>query len=77
MHVLNDSKDPFYTSLQAGAYSKPKGTPCDPVYSCTPNLHLSKASEIAMAVVITVVGLVLVGSMIWMFVTTSRTVASK
>ena len=57
MHVMNETTDPFYTSLQAGAYTskRPSGHPCDPVYSCTP--VLSKGAKIAIAVVVTVVGL--------------------
>ena len=36
MHVMNDTTDPFYTSLKAGAYAtnKPSGNPCDAVYKC-------------------------------------------
>jgi len=35
MHVLNDTVDPFYTSLKAGAYDskKPQGMPCDGAYT--------------------------------------------
>ena len=68
MHVMNDTADPFYTSLQAGAYAskKPSGHPCDPVYSCTPSL--STAGKIAIAVVATVVGLGIIGGIIFMVV---------
>jgi endoglucanase len=75
MHVMNDPKDPFFTSLQVGAYNKPEGTPCDPAYPCSSNQHLSKGGEIAMAVVITIVGILLVASLIWMFVVILRSVA--
>jgi len=74
MHVMNDPKDPFFTSLQVGAYVKPSGTPCDPAYPC-PDLHLSKGGEIVMAVVITVIGVLFVASLLWLFVFTSRTVS--
>ena len=54
MHVMDDTADPFYTSLKAGAYAtnKPSGHPCDPVYSC--NTSLSTDATIAIAVVVTV-----------------------
>ena len=34
MHVLDDTSDPYYTSLQAGAYQskRPQGMPCDAAY---------------------------------------------
>jgi len=68
MHVVNDTADPFYTSLKAGAYAskKPAGHPCDPVYDCTPSL--SQGAKIALGVIITVVGLVIVGGIIYMIV---------
>jgi hypothetical protein len=36
MHVSNDTADPFYPSLKAGAYAskKPNGHPCDFLYLC-------------------------------------------
>jgi len=66
MHVLNDTADPFYTSLKAGAYAsnKPSGHPCDPVYSCSPSL--SKGAKIAIAVVVTVVGLAIFGGIAYL-----------
>ena len=68
MHTLNDTADPFYTSLKAGAYAsnKPSGHPCDPVYSCTPSL--STGAKIAIAVIVTVVGLFIFGAIIYMVV---------
>jgi endoglucanase len=67
MHVMNDTADPFYTSLEAGAYAsnKPSGTPCDPVYSCSPSL--STGAKIAIAVVVTVVGLAIIGGIVYAF----------
>ncbi|RDB22862.1 Endoglucanase E-4 [Hypsizygus marmoreus] len=69
MHVLNDTNDPFYTSLEVGAYEKvrPKGHPCDPVFpeACAPTL--SKGAKIAMGIVVTVVGLVIAGLLAWYF----------
>lgn len=68
MHVLNDTSDPFLTSLEVGAYEKvrPKGLPCDPafLYACA-GPKLSKGGKIAMAVVISAVGLVIVGLLAW------------
>ena len=50
MHVLNDTADPFYPSLKAGAYAskRPYGDPCDLVYSCPtpPANHSSPDSSI-------------------------------
>ena len=68
MNVMNDTSDPFYTSLQAGAYAskKPSGHPCDPVYSCTPSL--SNGGKIAIAVVVTVVGLGIIGAIVFLVV---------
>ena len=67
MHVMNDTADPFYTSLEAGAYAsnKPSGHPCDPVYSCSPSL--STGAKIAIAVVVTVVGLAIFGGIAYAF----------
>lgn len=68
MHVLSDTKDPFFTSLAAGAYDKvkPTGLPCDDAFDegCD-NSHMSKGATLAMAIVITVVGLIIVGLSIW------------
>jgi endoglucanase len=62
MHVLNDTSDPFFTSLQAGAYkkNKPKGTPCDAAFSCS-GPTLPKGAKIAIGVIVSFVGLVIVG----------------
>lgn len=64
MHVLNETKDPFFTSLKPGAYDKvrPQGTPCDEVFPCG---GLSKAARIAVAVTVTVVGVVIIGLLLW------------
>ncbi|KAJ7904387.1 glycoside hydrolase family 9 protein [Mycena olivaceomarginata] len=68
MHVMNDSNDPFYTSLKAGAYDKvkPSGQPCDAAISDGCSGHkLSKAAIIALAVVLSVVGLLILGLLAW------------
>jgi len=72
MNVMNDTADPFYTSLQAGAYDskKPSGHPCDPVYSCSPSL--SSGGKIAIAVVVTVVGLGIIGGIVYLVLRSRR-----
>ncbi|KIM68684.1 glycoside hydrolase family 9 protein [Scleroderma citrinum Foug A] len=57
MHVLNDTSDPFYTSLQAGTYQKPAGLPCDAAYTdgCG-GPQLSQAGQIALGVIIGLAG---------------------
>ncbi|KAJ7276266.1 9 glycosyl hydrolase [Mycena haematopus] len=70
MHVMNDTNDPFFTPLQAGAYAKvkPSGQPCDAAISDGCSHHkLSKGAVIALAVVLTVVGLIILGLLIWYF----------
>ncbi|KAG6832930.1 hypothetical protein H0H92_004814 [Tricholoma furcatifolium] len=68
MHAMNDTSDPFYTSLQVGAYDKvrPQGQPCDAAFpdACA-GPQLSEGGKIAMAVVITVVGLFIGGLLAW------------
>ncbi|KDQ14600.1 glycoside hydrolase family 9 protein [Botryobasidium botryosum FD-172 SS1] len=61
MGVSKFSDDPYYTSLEDGAYAsvKPSGTPCDEAFPCEDGL--SRGATIAIAVVITPVGLVLIG----------------
>lgn len=70
MHVLNDTVDPFFTSLKAGTYDKvrPQGLPCDAVFphGC-PAPSLSRGGRIAMAVVIAVTGLLILGLLAWYF----------
>ncbi|KAJ7179859.1 glycoside hydrolase family 9 protein [Mycena crocata] len=68
MHVMNDTNDPFFTSLQAGAYDKvrPSGQPCDAAFSagCSGS-KLPKAALIALAVILSVVGAVILSLSIW------------
>lgn len=71
MHVLNDTNDPFLTSLEVGAYEKvrPNGQPCDAAFpQVCAGPELSKAGTIAMAVIISVVGLVISGLLVWYIV---------
>ncbi|KAK0468435.1 9 glycosyl hydrolase [Desarmillaria tabescens] len=61
MHVMNDTSDPYFTALQEGAYVRPQGGPCDAAIrdGCGSSSRLSKGATIAMAVCISIVGLVL------------------
>lgn len=68
MHAFNDSNDPFFTSLQAGEYDKrrPQGQPCDAaIQAGCSGSGLSTGAKIAIAVVVTVVGLLIVGLTTW------------
>jgi len=75
MHVLADTNDPYYTSVKAGAYDKvkPQGFPCDSVFSqgCQ-GPHLSKGGLIAVALAITVVGLIILGLTVYYLVLLTR-----
>lgn len=68
-HVLNDTHDPFYTSLKAGAYDKvkPRGKPCNAAISdgCAGG-RLGTSVTIGMAVPVAAVGAaILVLQAIW------------
>lgn len=68
MHTVDDTKDPYYTTLKAGAYDevKPKGQPCDSAIQDGCQGHpLSKKATLAMAIVLTIVGLVVIGLSAW------------
>ncbi|KAG6854996.1 hypothetical protein C0991_005925 [Blastosporella zonata] len=70
MHVMNDTTDPFFTSLRVGAYEtvRPKGQPCDAAFpAACAEPELSKGAKIAMGVTITVVGLIIAGLLMWYF----------
>lgn len=68
MHVLSDTKDPYFTKLAAGAYDKvkPTGLPCDAVFDegCD-NPHMSKKATIVLAVIVTIVGVIIFGLSTW------------
>lgn len=75
MHVLGDTKDPYYTTLKAGSHDlvKPKGSPCDSAISA--GCHgggLSKKATLALALVLTIVGLVVVGLSAWYIILLTR-----
>lgn len=68
MHILNDTSDPYYTSLQAGAYQskRPRGMPCDAAYKqgCA-GPQLSQAGQIAMGAVVGLAGVVIFSLVGW------------
>ncbi|OJA20892.1 hypothetical protein AZE42_00902 [Rhizopogon vesiculosus] len=68
MHVLNDTADPFYTSLKAGAYDskKPQGMPCDDVYTegCG-GPQLSEGGQIALGAILGLTGLAIFSLLAW------------
>jgi endoglucanase len=74
--VLTQRNDPYYTKLKAGAYDakRPQGRPCDAAIKdgCLFSGRMSKRNEIVMAVVVSVVGLVVVGSMAYLFLVVGR-----
>ncbi|KAF8665637.1 hypothetical protein AX16_000092 [Volvariella volvacea WC 439] len=63
MHVINDTSDPFFVSLQAGAYEevRPHGLPCDVVFPSACARDLPRGAKIAIGVTISVVGLFILG----------------
>jgi endoglucanase len=69
-HIMNDTADPFFTRLAAGEYDKrrPNGRPCDASTSCNGQVHLPTAAKVVMGVVISIVGLIIVGLVaVWVF----------
>lgn len=67
MYVLNGTADPVYTSLEVGAYSKiqPKGRPCDAAFPQACKVPLSRGGTIAIAVIVSAVGLVIFALLAW------------
>jgi len=67
MYIFNNTVDPFYTSLEVGAYSKvqPKGQPCDAAFPQACKASLSRGGTIAIAVVVSAVGLVIFALLAW------------
>jgi endoglucanase len=68
MHALNDTSDPFFTRLQAGAFAakKPSGNPCDAAFPCHSG-GLSKGTKIALGVTLSVVGCAVIAAGIWYY----------
>jgi len=80
MHVIGDTKDPYFTSLQAGAYDKvkPKGKPCDSaIKEGCEGPHMGKKATLALAIVVTVVGLVIIGLSAWYIILLVRSRPGK
>ncbi|KAH9994083.1 glycoside hydrolase family 9 protein [Russula compacta] len=67
MHVLNDTSDPFFTRLQAGAFAakKPSGGPCDAAFPC--HSGLSTGAKVALGVVLSIVGSVILAAGTWYY----------
>ncbi|KAL0582010.1 hypothetical protein V5O48_000068 [Marasmius crinis-equi] len=68
MRTMNDTSDPYYTRLKDGEYAKvkPQGRPCDDAISDGCSDHgLSTGAKIALAVVLSVVGLVIIGLVVY------------
>lgn len=73
--LASSPADPFYVTLQSGAYErvKPSGTPCDAAFPCGKHgLGLSKGGQIAVGVVISVVGLGIIGLGVYMWLLRRR-----
>ena len=68
MHVLNDTSDPYFTRLQAGAFAakKPNGEPCDAAFPCH-HSGLSKGAKIALGVVLSIVGLAIIAAATYIY----------
>ena len=68
MRVLNDTSDPYFTSLQAGMFAtkKPKGEPCDAAFPCH-HSGLSKGAKIALGVVLSIVGSVIIAAVTYIY----------
>jgi len=73
--VMQTTVDPFYTALEDGAYArvKPKGQPCDAVFNegC-PSPRLSPGARVAMALGITIVGVILIGMTVYWYLLGQR-----
>jgi endoglucanase len=67
MHVLNDTSDPFFTRLQAGAFAakKPSGNPCDAAFHC--HSSLSTGAKVALAVTLPIIGSAVIAAGIWYY----------
>ena len=68
MHVLNDSSDPFFTRLQAGAFAakKPSGKPCDAAFHCHSG-GLSTGTKVSLGVTLSIVGCAIIAAGIWYY----------
>ncbi|KAG8690787.1 hypothetical protein FRC11_009142 [Ceratobasidium sp. 423] len=66
--VMTEGDDPYFTRLQDGAYAsvKPSGMPCDAMYHCGSGHGLSRAGKIALAVVLSVMGLAIILALLYL-----------
>ena len=66
--AMSNNQDPFFTRLQPGAYEavRPAGTPCDDVYPCE-SRGLKTGGKVAIAIVVTVVGLLILSGIGYWF----------
>ena len=66
--AMSNNQDPFFTRLQPGAYEavRPAGTPCDDVYPCE-SRGLKTGGKVAIAIVVTVVGLLILSGVGYWF----------
>lgn len=72
---MQTTVDPFYTNLQDGAYAKvkPTGLPCDAAFrNGCPAPKLSPGARVAMALGITIVGVILIGMTIYWYLLGQR-----
>jgi endoglucanase len=69
MHVLNDSSDPFFTRLQAGAFAakKPGGNPCDAAFNCHSDSDLSTGAKVALGVALSIIGSTIIAAGTWYY----------
>jgi endoglucanase len=69
MHVLNDTSDPFFTCLQAGAFAanKPSGKPCDAAFLCHSGSGLPTGAKIALGVVLSIIGIAIIVAGMWYY----------
>ena len=67
MRVLNDTSDPYFTSLQAGAFAAKKrsGEPCDSAFPC--HSGLSEGAKIALGVVLSIVGSAIIAAAAYIY----------
>jgi endoglucanase len=69
MHVLNDTSDPFFTRLQAGAFAakKPSGNPCDAAFNCHSGSGLSTGAKVALGVALSLIGSAIIAAGTWYY----------
>jgi endoglucanase len=68
---MNDSSDPFFTHLQAGAFpvKKPNGNLCDAAFNCHSGSGLSTGAKVALGVSLSIIGITIVAAGSWYYCT--------